>query len=1207
MFFPVRNSFIGKFFPLTAGILLAALPSMAQETSGSISGVIRDPQAAVIPGAKVVLTNEAQGTVAGELATTADGAFSFSPVLPGRYSIAVEAAGFKKYIQSGITLNIGDKLSLPAVSMELGAVGESVSVEAEAVQLQTVTAERAGVVDGKQIVDVALNGRNFNNLLRTVPGALADGTLSVNGQRTDEGNFTVDGQTVIDTGVNVQTNFGYRISVDAMAEFKVSSNAMGAEFGRNSGAQIQIVTKSGTKDFHGGAYWFKRGEFMNANTFINNETPTLQANGKVAPQFPIYRYMTLGWNIGGPVYIPGHFNKDKNKLFFFVSQEWNRQTTPHAPDQITVPTALQRTGNFSQTVDASGALVPIYNPAATTPSGQKVQFPGNIIPPSLFNQYGQAVLNFLPLPNISGNPSFNYQSQVPATSPEFDEVYRVDYNINDKWHAFFRTLVSHNTQNNPYGTGAEANVLALSPLLAKTFAWPNFTGNLTTIISPTLTNEFQYGYTKNGIPDVPPASGSPYYRTTSNLQIPLLFPNADPSGLVPNFGFGGVPGPSFLTTQSLVSEFFGLPYANANPIWNFIDNVNKVHGNHSIKMGFFFEHAIKLESAFGDTNSTISFARDANNPNDSNWAFSNALLGNFDTYDQFSSYPVGNYVYTNTEWYAQDSWKATPKLTLNYGIRFNLVPPTYSETNRIASFVPSLYNPANAVRLFQPAVIGGKDVAYDPVTGEQLPFGYVGYIVPNSGDVNNGNASAGVNGEPRGLTASRGVQYGPRLGLAYAIDNKTVFRAGGGVFYERVVAGMTRTQATDPPFVRDPELLYGNLSSIASSSSIQSPVGISGLSGDGHIPTVYNFSAGIQRELPIKFLLDVSYVGSISRHLVMLYPINDTPFGSAWLPQNQDPTLGAPKDNGTTTENPNLYRPYLGYSGPVTSSFSNYGYIDNFGGTANYNALQVALNRRVADFSFGLQYSWSKALGVNSSLGNSCSFGAQCGVTPGDVRTTDYGPLNFDRTQQATFNYIYSIPGGARKGTFLDNAAGRLVLGGWQLSGLTSMSGGAPVNATYSVTGIGSTLLNQEITGSYDVAPRVVLTCNPNLSGSGSLYAFVNTSCFAPASVGSVGADSGINRLRGPGLQNWDMSLFKRIPLGKSETRFIQLRLEAFNVFNHPEWASFNSTIQFNSAGKIVNLPTAEGGTGGQFGFGALNAVRANSQRILQIAAKFYF
>ena len=230
------------------------------------------------------------------------------------------------------------------------------------------------------------------------------------------------------------------------------------------------------------------------------------------------------------------------------------------------------------------------------------------------------------------------------------------------------------------------------------------------------------------------------------------------------------------------------------------------------------------------------------------------------------------------------------------------------------------------------------------------------------------------------------------------------------------------------------------------------------------------------------------------------------------------------------------------------------------------------------------------------------------GVLPIQIRNASYGPLTFDRTQSLSFNYIYNIPSAARKGSFLDNAAGRLVLDGWQFSGLTSIGGGAPVNVSYTVTGVSGALLNRQITGSEDIAPRVVLTCNPNLSHSDhNLNAFINTSCFAPAPKGSVGIDSGFDRIRGPGLNQWDMSLFKKIAFGKEEARYLQLRLEAFNTFNHAEWNTFNASVQFNAAGQIVNLPNTLGGNGGRFGFGALNTVRANSKRILQIAAKFYF
>jgi hypothetical protein len=350
-------------------------------------------------------------------------------------------------------------------------------------------------------------------------------------------------------------------------------------------------------------------------------------------------------------------------------------------------------------------------------------------------------------------------------------------------------------------------------------------------------------------------------------------------------------------------------------------------------------------------------------------------------------------------------------------------------------------------------------------------------------------------------------------------------------------------------------------------------------------------------------LLDVSYVGSQSRHIVMLVPFNDLPFGSAWLPQNQDPTV-APKFDGTTTLPADMYRPYLGMLGPTTSNISNQGYITTFGGSANYNALQIAVNRRAArGLQIGGQYSWAKALGTASGTS-----GGNVGVFPVQIRKASYGPLTFDRTQSLSFNYIYDVPSAARKGTFLDNATGRIVFSGWQFSGLTSISGGAPTSVTYSVTGVGATLLDREITGSEDIAPRVVLTCNPNGPGGGSLYSFVNTSCFAPAPKGSFGIDSGFDRIRGPGLNQWDMSLFKKIALGKEAARYIQLRLEAFNTFNSAEWNTFNSSIQFNPAGQIVNLPAAKGGPkGNRFGFGALNTVRANSQRILQIAAKVVF
>jgi len=1171
-------------------LLLAMVPATAQTNSGAITGVIQDAQGAVIANAKVTLVNNEQGAgSAREINTNGEGVFLITPIPPSTYTLTVEVTGFKKYTQSGIVVNANDRLGLPAIALEVGSTGESVTVEASAVQLETITAERSGVVTGKQMVDIAINGRNFTALLKTIPGASADQsgvTATINGQRNDQNNFTVDGQNVTDIGVNYQ--FAYRINVNAIAEFKVSTNSQGAEFGRNSGAQIQVVTRSGSRDFHATGWCFKRGEFMNANTFVNNAIPTVRdANtGQLVPAFPAYRFMTLGYTAGGPIFIPGKLNKNRDKLFGFMTQEWNRSFQPNALRQITVPTAAERTGDFALKHDGAGGIQTIIDPltrSASNPNGSA--FPLNRVPPARFNEYGPSVLNWIPLPNVAGQNSYNYQSQAANVQPSFDQVYRLDYNISDKWRFFGRHLNSKQTQIVPYGRADTGNNLGLSPFAAPTYGW-SLTTNIATIIKPTLTNEFQFGYTVNGIPGDPPPPGSPYLRSVSNIKIPLLYPNADRCGCIPNFDFAGPVGSG--AAGSSMTNFQGTPYANRNPVWNYIDNVTKLTGTHTIKAGFYYEYAVKTENAFKPYNSSINFGRDANNPSDSNWGLSNALLGNYFTYTQISGNPLPSYPYTNIEFYGQDTWKVTKKLTLNYGLRISKIVPFHDEDNLMSNFEYSKFDPAQAIRLFLPVGSGTSRRAQNPITGELLPAVYIGAIIPGTGNINNGLVQSGVGDTPRGLIKDRGLHYAPRIGVAYQINSKTVFRMGGGVFYERIATfgvGITSNYTTNPPTLRTAQIYYGNLSTIQSAGGTFFPATITRLSSDGHVPTVYNYNAGIQRELPQKLFMDVSFVGSQSRHLWLAQPFNNVPFGSAWLPSTQDPTV-APKFDGTTNlPSPNFYRPYAGYTN---------GNDYTFGASANYNALQVALNRRAAGFQFGLSYTYSKALGVIAGH-----------IT--DARKANYGPLALDRPQSLTVNYSYDIPTLARKGLVPANVVTRVVLDGWQLSGLSSFASGAPVNVTYSVTGIAGPQLNRMITGSEDVAPRPVFTCNPNLAhGDKTIDQFFNTSCFAPAQKGSYGMDSGLDQMRGPGLVDWSATIMKNVKLSEKGAR-LQLRLEAYNVFNHTEWGGVNTVAQFNAAGVLINRSTQLGGTGGRYGFGALNAIRAGSQRILQIAVKLYF
>ena len=1182
-----------------ACLLTWNLPVIAQISSGSITGVVQDTQGAIIPGATVTLINQDQGVEARQTITNEAGIYLFSALPAATYTVTVELPGFKTYKKTDVKLFVNDKLGLPAIQLEVGSQAESITVEAQSVQLETVSGERSGVVTGRQMADIALNGRNLTALFKTVPGAPADAGLgmpSINGQRNNQTNFMVDGQTFTDSGVNNPINFGYRLSMDSVAEFKVSTTGQSAEFGRNSGAQIQVATRQGTQEFHGGGYYFKREEGWNANTFTNNRSGVPRQ---------IYRKMQAGYNVGGPVYIPGKFNSDKSKLFFFMSHEWGRSRVPAAtPMRITVPTLLERQGNFSQTRDGSGIPVFIKDPLKTgncTAADQTACFPGNIIPSNRFSPYGPSVLNWLPMPNVSGNPQYNYESQAANEDPSFDEVYRGDYNISNRWKAFVRVIRSHQTQNRPYGRADTGNSLGLTPFYAPTYGW-SVTGSITTIISPTMTNEFQYGRARNGIPGNGPPSGSPYYRSVSKIDIPLLYPTADPSGLVPNFGFGGVGGASF---QTQLTRFAGSPYANTNPITNFTDNLTRILLTHTLKAGFFYEYAVKEENPFRPYNADIFFDRDPLNPGDTQWAFSNALLGNFRQYRQFSKTVLPQAPYHNFEFYGQDTWKITPKLTLNYGLRVNFVPPLWEKNNLFTNFDPSAYDPSKKVVLYQPVLVGGALRARNPINNDIQPAPLIGAIVPGVGNSSNGIVHAGQNGVPRGLIDSRGPQWGPRLGLAYSLDNKTVIRAGAGAFYERIATsaiGYTTNFNTNPPDVQLSEMYYGNLASIASSSGTLFPLTIVQLERDGHVPTVYNFSTEVQRELPSQVLLSVSYVGTQSRHLIELWPFNALPFGSAWLPENQDPTKPA-TTNGSSALLNNLYRPYPGYSGGQTTAGQSAIGIYSFTGSANYNALQVSANRRAGrGLQIGTSYTWSKALGTTDGTADGRGH-----LT--DTRHANYGPLTLDRTQGLTFNYIYDIPSLARPGSFLDNSLGRQVFGGWQVSGLSSFSVGAPVTLTYTLTGVANAQRNRQTTGSEDFAPRVVLTCNPNLSrGSRALLAYIDTSCVTQASRGSIGNDSGVNSLRGPGVNNWDVSLFKKFKYGENPSHYIQFRVEAYNVFNHTNWQTFTSTAQINPAtGQITNLPSAVG----RDGFGALTTVRGvdalGGPRIIQLAGKLYF
>lgn len=1163
------------FLLVLAGLVLAAMPVAAQLSSGMITGVVHDSQGAVVPGATVTLINQAQGATFRQLETGPEGSFVITPVPPGTYTLTVEKAGFKKYTRSDLVLNAADRLGLPPIVLEIGSVGESITVEASAVTLQTVSAERSGVITGNQVLNLASFGRNYSDLLKTVPGFNAD-TQNANGLRSDQNATAVDGVLVFDTGCNCTGT--WRVNIDTIAEFKVLTNGQQAEYGRAAGANITVVTKGGTREFHGGGYTFIRNEWMNANTFQNNY------NGLPRPRA---RYRTQGFNLGGPIYVPGKFNSNREKLFFFTNFEWQRPRVFDALTFLTVPTEKERVGDFSATQE-NGRPVTIKDPTTGQP------FAGNIIPQNMWNQYGREILNWFPTPNATGDNAYNYQYQFESKQTMEDRNFRIDYNISNNWKFFFRLIQNSRLWKQAGGLNIN-NQIGVSPFILDWGAISG-SGNLTTILTPTMTNELNYGNSRNFLPVKVP-SDSKYLRKNAGITLPLLYPDADVLGLMPSLLWDVPNSPNIY--------FSGLPYDNENPTWNLTDNLAKVFTNHTMKVGLYMESSFKRQTATEVNNGRLYFNRDSANPGDTGWAFANALIGSYQSFDQANVYRKGYYRYNTVEWFAQDNWRVRPDLTLDYGIRFSVIQPMYDEKDQISSFVPETWDPAKKVTLFRPALVNGARVALNPLTGQTAPAVLIGAIVPNSGDPFNGMQQAGQNGFPRGLIESRGVQYGPRFGLAWmptGPGGKTVIRLGGGVFYERIQGNMVYNQIIFPPGLVTPKMYYGNLSTIASSSGVLYPLTAAGLSRDGKLPTVYNYNLSIQRELPFGLLLDVGYVGTQSRHLTGRRPFNEAPFGSAWLPENQDPTKPATL-SGDSALPVDFLRPYVGYIGTgatvAQSGLGSGGFIATYGGSSNYNALQISLNRRVGkDLQFGANYTWGKALGTLSSYDGL--------EHPLDNRKANYGPLTFDRTQTLNINYIYNLPAVIREGSALNNAVLRNLLNDWQISGITSLSSGGPLTWSaqpYLIQGVGGSVLNKRITGSEGWAPRPVLTCNPNLNpGDRTLLAWIGTGCFQPAAKGSVGMDSPARPVRGPGINNWDISLFKNFRLGSNEQRYIQLRLETYNTWNHTQASGINLTPQFDSTGKLVNLA---GAGGGRWGFGAVNAFR--TPRYIQIAARIYF
>jgi outer membrane receptor protein involved in Fe transport len=1211
-------------------MILAALSICAfAQNSGSITGTVKDSGGGVIPGVEIAVTDQDTAYRA-TTSTNAEGNFIFPQLPAGTYTLTAEAKGFKKSENKDVILPLATKVGVGDIVLQVGAATDTVTVEASpgTIQVQADSGERSDIVTNRDLREIGLNGQNIIDMMKFIPGINVSalvanaastvtnitGSFQVNGTRSLEHEYTLDGIT----NLNLGNNTGALVSInpDAVEEVKILTSNYQAEYGRSGGGVIALTTRGGANEYHGGGSYFRRHDSMNADSYFND------LRGGSANNFPrpLYRYNYYGWNFGGPVFIP-HLVHGKNKLFFFVSQEYYSQLVPQATsNNIRVPTMLERTGDFSQSVDGSGKAITIIDPTTG------VAFPGDLIPSNRIYAPGQAILNFLPQPNTTlGGNAYNYTSQIPSAYPRNETILRGDWNINSSTRMSVRWAYNHDDQQFAYGT------------TTATWNWPltitdrkNGPGSvpsisLTKSFGPTVVNEFVFGIGRGGVTIAP--EGDAATRTAAGINTPMLYPTANVANLIPSLTFGGIASVGTAVSTSV----FG-PFEQRFLIWQVMDNLTKVHGGHEFKVGFYFQSGSNASNNQTHVESDIDFTTNASNPLNSGNPFSNALLGVYNSFTQANAKPYQNYLYHDLSGYAQDTWKVNRHLTLDLGVRFSWYQPVYNTAGDGAYFNPSAFVAAQAMRLYRPVCVGVSTCssgaasyrAIDPATtgaatlSNTMPGYYVGKLVSGSGNISDGMELVSA-GYPSGGVITRKILPQPRLGFAYDVtgNHKTVVRGGFGIAIDRYESGVTGFGASNPPLVLQPTLQYGYLQNITSGGGgVLSPLTITGVTENMSFPHIYSYSIGVQRDIGMGAVIDISYVGSKSRDLPRKTNLNTPGYGTTFTAAAQDPTKFV---NGvipaTEPSLPTLYsgaglsfsgvdilgtdflRPYQGYSDITWYVFD---------AQANYNSLQASLQRRFSQgLTFGVAYTLSKTMTTISDDGTFTRL-----VNP----ALDYQLAAFDRTHYLVGNFVWDLPKASR--AFGGNKVVGAVFDHWVLSGVTTLASGMPTDVALSISGqdAGNRLLGSPTSGNLSgQQPRFLLNGDPQ---SGST---INMAALEVPGLNDTGPYPR-TYLRFPWIANQDLSVFKNITMGGEGKRYIQLRLEAFNALNHPQISGYNLTSNVtNGAGQTGNAifsnftglvasnnirPAGNTSVLGNY-FGEPN--NAQNMRVVQLAVKFYF
>jgi hypothetical protein len=1185
-------------------LILAVGSASAQETTGSISGTITDSTGAKVKGAVVALINMDRGQEVRSLTTNDTGFYSATSLPLGTYTVKVTVPGFKTESVTGLVLHANDSLTVNR-TLQVGSSEQSITVNASLLNLNLENANSEGLINGTQMRELVLNNRNYEQLILLQPGVAYAGAndqlyigvslpsgssnqvaFSVNGQRTTQNNWTVDGADNVDRGANL-TLLTFP-SVDAIAEFKTVRGTYTAQFGRAASGVVNVVTRSGTNTLHGSAYEFFRNDVFNANAMTNN------LNGVSRP---LLRYNDFGYTVGGPVYLPKIYD-GRDKTFFFVSQEF-RRVINYSTFNVTVPTALERQGDFSQSPikNSAGVYVPgpVYVCTSANPStgacltyGTKVT---SISPTA--QAYLKDIYAGVPLPNTPYGTAIDPHQLTTNIRNVFNNnqtFVRIDQALGQKANIFYRYL--HDTLPSTEGAGLFGGGTALPGVQTSSTTAPGtqHLGHVTYVFNPTLLMNVGYAYSYGALISDP--IGTNAIANSPDIKPTLPFGSA--LGVIPGISIANGTG---ITTVG--------KYRDYNYNHNIFGDVTKTWGRHVISVGATYNHYRKSENALGNgspypqgqftfsaTNIIASPPAGGSKPTNFEQSFSFFLNGVANGgFTQASSVFTPDIRQNQFEAYVQDDWKVTPRLTVNAGVRYTLFAQPTEAAGHVTNFDPSTFKASAA-----PTVDSNGLLC---LTGTCANKNNLNSGAPNpNADLLNGVVlgTPASNGHPSTAGSAFGttqkLNFAPRLGFAFDPfgDGKTSIRGGYGIAFDSGPVSMYETAVfSNLPYVTVPTYSSASFDNPAAGNpqTNLTPPTLSVSPIHFKTPYAQQFSLDVQRQITPSMMLDMGYFGASDVHLlgrVDLNTVRPGAFIGKLLPGDvagSSCTITNP--NGTKTpafisttcdRGLNQIRPYVGYSAvnAVLPIFN-----------ANYNSLQVKFQKRFSGATLiDFNYTYSKGL-TNSQN--------DYGTAPQNVYdiNADYGRSAVDRRHIFTADAVWEIPWGKAQNTLASR-----ILGGWELSGIFTMNSGLPLTVTASG---GSALVNTAGTIANDAAGLGILGAsaaglrpdmlrNPNLPGNkrGYLHWFDVDAFAAPSPTSYRVGNERRGVITGPGYVRVDPGVFRNFRIYHESQ--LQIRAEAYNVLNHVNYQG----VQTSSSSAT---------------FGQITSVR--DPRILQVAAKFTF